>query len=338
MKYRRWSILALLLCLMVLVVPASAQGNVVIDVDSAQSIDRSRLQTAAKQLTSKGRNVVVVVADRGGSGDGLAYLDGRLKTLGVATSHTSLPANTLVYYVSFEPRVSGIFYSTSLRPALDDNAIEKLRANYLNAGLRNNNPTGGLVDVMTQTAVVLADPVTARTESTSGVGSGLIWLIGAIGIGGLAFFVVPSFLKRRSGVASAAEALEQTRNRFVAAKRAAGAAISDLAIQMNDATEKQRFDKVSYPTTQVQDLEKRHRAVQAQFNQLQVQFDDIGERIDPNPAPSVTDLEGATGAYDGVRTQIQHISQALHEMDALRKEFDAINAQAPAEVDRVKKP
>jgi len=194
-----------------------------------------------------------------------------------------------------------------------------------------------LVDVLSATARVVENPVAARTEPSSGVGGSLIWLIAAVAIGALLLFVVPSFLRRRSTNAQSADVLSQARNRFMAAKQSAGAAIADLGRQMSDASEKQRFDKVSYPASQVQDLERRHRAAQAQFNQLQVQFDDVGERVENIPAPSVTDYEGAAGGYDGVRTQIQQISQALAEMDALRKEFDAINAQAPAEVDRVKK-
>ena len=342
MNYRRWSILALwLVCWALLAVPAGAQNNdVVIDVNTSQSIDQSRLRTAAQQLTAKNAKVVIVVTDNGGSGDSLAYLDQRLKALGVANSSRSsdMPANALIYYVSFNPRNSYFFYGKNFRPALDDTKSEQLRQDQLNAGLKANNPTKGLVDIMNGTARVLADPVGARTETTSSGGiGGLAWLIGAVAIGGLLLFVVPSFLRRRSSAAATGDALSQARARFDAAKRAAGGAIADLARQMSDAAEKQRFDKVSYPPSQVQDLGQRHRRAEAQFQQLQVQFDDINERIDANPTPSVTDLEGASGGYDGIRTQGQQISQALSEMDALRKEFDMLAAAAPGEVDRAKK-
>ncbi|HYF62664.1 MAG TPA: hypothetical protein VD886_07605 [Herpetosiphonaceae bacterium] len=340
MKHRRWGILALwLVCWAILAAPASAQDNVVIDLNTSQSIDQARLRTAAQQLTAKGARVVIVVTDNGGSGDGLAYLDGRLKALGVANSsrNSDIPVNAMIYYVSFNPRVSSFFFGNNFRPALDESKSNDLRLNQLNAGLKANNPTKGLVDIMNGTARVLADPVGARTETSSGGTSGLTWVIGIIAVGGLLLFVVPSFLRRRSQAAATGDALSQARARFDASKKAAGAAIADLGRQMSDAAEKQRFDKVSYPPSQVQDLGQRHRRAEAQFQQLQVQFDDINERIDANPTPSVTDLEGAAGGYDGIRTQGQQISQALSEMDALRKEFDMLAAAAPGEVDRAKK-
>ncbi len=339
MNYRRWGFVMLCLVAWLLLAPGvrAQSGSVIVD-DNGVGIDQARVKTAAQQLASEGANVVVVVTKNGGSGDGLAYLSQRLRALNVAQSASvsDLPANSIIYYVSFSPQVSYIYYGSNFRTALDGES-EDLRDNQLNAGLKRNDPTRGLVDVLTATARVIDNPVAARTEPSSGVGSGLIWLIAAVAIGALLLFVVPSFLRRRSTSAQTADALTQARNRFMGAKQAAGGAIADLGRQMSDATEKQRFDKVSYPASQVQDLERRHRAAQAQFSQLQVQFDDVGERIENNPTPSVTDYEGAAGGYDGVRTQIQQISQALGEMDGLRKEFDTINAQAPAEVDRVKK-
>lgn len=339
MNYRRWGFVMLWLLAWLLLAPGvrAQSGSVIVD-DNGVGIDQARVKTAAQQLASKGANVVVVVTENGGSGDGRAYLSERLRTLKVAQSAnvSDLPANSVIYYVSFSPQVSYIYYGSNFRTALDGKS-EDLRNNQLNAGLKRNDPTRGLVDVLTATARVIDNPVAARTEPSSDVGSGLIWLIAAVAIGALLLFVVPSFLRRRSSSAQTADALTQARNRFMAAKQAAGGAIADLGRQMSDAAEKQRFDKVSYPASQVQDLERRHRAAQAQFSQLQVQFDDVGERVENNPTPTVTDYEGAAGGYDGVRTQIQQIGQALGEMDALRKEFDTINAQAPAEVDRVKK-
>ncbi len=341
MNYRRWGLVMLWLVAWLILAPGvgAQSGSVIVD-DNGVGIDQARVKTAAQQLTREGANVVVVVTQNGGSAnsDGLAYLSQRLKALNVAQSASvsDLPANSIVYYVSFTPQVSYIYYGANFRTALDGKS-EDIRANSLNAGLKRNDPTRGLVDALTATAKVIANPVAARTEPSSGIGSGLVWLIAAVAIGALLLFVVPSFLRRRSTNAQTADVLSQARNRFMAAKQAAGGAIADLGRQMSDASEKQRFDKVSYPASQVQDLERRHRAAQAQFNQLQVQFDDVGERVEANPNPSVTDFEGAAGGYDGVRTQIQQISQVLGEMDLLRKEFDAINAQAPAEVDRVKK-
>lgn len=339
MNYRRWGwVMLWLVSWLWLVAPVAAQsGSIVID-DNGVGIDQARVRTAAQQVTRQGANVVVVVTKNGGSGDGLTYLTQRLKALNAAPSANvnDLPANIIIYYVSFSPQVSYIYYGRNFRTALGGES-ENLRMNYLNAGLKRNDPTSGLVDVLTATSRVVADPVAVRSPAPSGGVGGLVWLIAAVAIGGLLLFVVPSFLRRRSSAAQASDALSQTQSRLTAAKQAAGVAIADLGRQMSDATEKQRFDKVSYPATQVQDLERRHRAAEAQFRQLQVQFDDIGEQLDAKPNPTVTDLEGAAGGYDGVRTQVEQISQSLAEMDRLRKEFDAINAQAPAEVDRAKK-
>ncbi|KPL86112.1 TPM domain-containing protein [Herpetosiphon geysericola] len=347
MKQRRWGILMLwMLSLMLFAAPSFAQsGKVVID-NNGVDIDESRINTAARQLTDKGALVVVVLTDSTGGQSETAYLDSRLKDLGIGNSSKAgdRPNNVLIYYVSFDPRYSSILPGSAYNQALTTgNQSDAIRNNQLNAGLKANDPTRGLVDALTATSRVISDPAGAASSSSqsssssSGIGSSLVWIIVIIALVAIGFFVVPGLLKRRSSQAAEAGAQVNTRARFDQAKKNAGIAIADLAQAMRDAGEKQRFDKISYPTTQANELEKRHRAAESSFTQIKVQFDDINERIDNVANPSVTDLEGAAGGYDGITNQVRQLTSELQAMDGLRKELDTINAQAPAEVDRAKK-
>lgn len=347
MKQRRWGILMLwVLSLMLFAAPSFAQDARVVIDNNGVDVDESRINTAARQLTDKGALVVVVLTDSTNGQSETAYLDSRLKSLGIGNSSKAgdRPSNVLIYYVSFDPRYSSILPGIDYNQALTTgNQSDSIRNNQLNAGLKVNDPTRGLVDAMTATARVINDPAGAASSSSqgssssSGLGSSLVWVIVIIALVAIGFFVVPGLLKRRSSQAADLGAQANTRARFDQAKRNAGVGIADLGQALRDAAEKQRFDKISYPSTQANELERRHRAVESSFTQLKVQFDDINDRIGDLPSPSVTDLEGAAGGYDGITNQVRQITSELQAMDALRKELDTINAQAPGEVDRAKK-
>ncbi|HEY1011391.1 MAG TPA: hypothetical protein VGE07_01725 [Herpetosiphonaceae bacterium] len=335
---RFWLGVALLAAWLLAVPPARAQSNPTIVINGVD-VDRSRVATAARPLIDAGARVVVVATNSGGT----PYLDDQLQELGIADSSDAddLPSDVLIFYVSVSPRESGVLFGRNFQTELNGQT-SKLR-DTLNARLRAGDFTGGFVDVMRATATTIDNPVAARTEpasttSSSSSGSGFVTLlvVGLLAVGG--FFLARMFFKRNAGESGASgDALAQTRQRFEGARKQAGAVIADLGQLMKDARAKQQFDKVSYPKTQIQELETRHKDAEARFHQLQVQFDDIEERIQALPAPTVIDLEGAAGGYDGVKAQAQQVLQALQEMDALRKQLDAISAQAPAEVDRAKK-
>ena len=344
MQQRRWRGVLLALLLSLLIIPSSlAQSNRVIVDDNGVDIDKARVSTAANQLADKGALVVVITTNDGGGGN-TTYLDRRLNELNIASnsSASNRPNNVIIYYVSMSnPRYSAILPGSQFNSALaTNNQSDTIRNNQLNAGLRANDPTKGLVDALTATANVVSNPVdAANSTSSSSSSSGfnfLPLLIGIIAVGAGLFFL-PKMLKKRSEGAATADALTAARGRYDAAKRAVGIAIADVGRQVQESAEKQRFDKISYPASQVQDLERRQRDIDAKFRDLQLQFDGINERIDMNPNPTVTDFDGAAGGYDGVRTQVEQIGRTLSEMDALRKQFDTIAMQAPSEVDRAKK-
>ncbi len=337
MRSQRWvGLILALLCWSLMAPLALAQSQSVIIDDQAEVLDDARVTTAAQPLVKEGAQVVVITVQSAG-GDGLAYLNQRLRSLGIASDTNNLPASTLVYYVAMDDRLSYIYGGSQFRTALADQ-VETLRQDYLNPGLAAGNPTRGFVDVLQGTAKIISNPVAARTESSdSGSGSGLIWLVALVAVGALAFFVVPSLLNRRSQSKQAGDVLAQTRARFDASRKSAGAAIADLGRQMEDASAKQKFDSVSYPSTQAQELARRHTAALQKFRDIQVKFDDVEERMAAMPQPRVIDLEAAAGAYDEIKQHAQAISADLNEMDVLRKELDKIAAQVPQEVDRAKK-
>ncbi len=346
MRQRRWGILMLwVLSLMLFAAPSFAQSAKVVIDNNGVDVDESRINTAARQLTDKGALVVVVLTDSTGGQSETAYLDSRLKDLGIGNSSKAgdRPSNVLIYYVSFDPRYSSILPGSNYNQALTTGGqSDSIRTNQLNAGLQRNDTTGGVVNALTATARVISDPAGAASSSSSsssssGLGSSLVWIIAIIALLAIGFFVVPGLLKRRSAQAADAGAQANTRARFDQAKKNAGVAIADLAQAMRDAGEKQRFDKISYPSTQASELERRHRTAESSFTQIKVKFDDINEHIDNLANPSVTDLEGSAGGYDGITTQVRQLTSELQAMDTLRKELDTINAQAPGEVDRAKK-
>ena len=336
MRYRWWAFTMLLVLCWMISVPAifAQSGDVIVD-DNRVGIDTARIRTAATALANQGARVVVVTTESGTE----SYLDQRLAELGIAQSSDpdDLPADVIIYFVSMDDRISGIYYGRNFVGALDSEA-RNIRENYLNAGLRAGDPTRGLVDALGQTATAVGSPVTIRTEATDdGGGSGILLFVGLVVVGALALFVLPALLRRRGEGKAVTNQLQDAQQRYAAARQAAGGAIADLGQQMRDATEKQRFDTVSYPATQTQELAKRHQAVQASFHDLQVKFDDIEERMSALTEPRVLDYESAIGVYEEVRQQALALRSELNAMDSLRKELDQLSAQAPGEVERLKK-
>ena len=128
---RRFRFIAALLLLLVLATPALAQSGELIYRDDAGKLDRSRVQSAAQRLITRGATVAVYTANSGGD----AAFRSRLEQDGLA-SGSSIRSDVIAIFVSLDDRYSGIRFGDRWNAALaTNNNYEQIRTDALNAGL-----------------------------------------------------------------------------------------------------------------------------------------------------------------------------------------------------------
>lgn len=336
----RWAYLLALALALLLISPAAAQSAGLTIDNQGCSLDRSRLEAAAQPLVERGARVVIVCTDDAG-GDIARYLDGRLSSLGIAESSNvgDLPPNAIIYFVSLDPRASGIIAGQGWA-SLTEGIVEDLRLNSLNPQLQAGNFTVAFANAMNDTANIIGSRGTGggtTVVETEGIAN---WLWGCLAVGViglLAAVFLPGVMRRRRAQQAAQAAFVQARDRFEAARKASGAAIADVGRLMEDAKLKQRFDAASYSEADVQQLAQQQREAEQLFARAQHDFDEAEERIQLLRQPATEDYQAAAASYENVRATIDRVREILQQLDARRAELDRINREASGGLDSLKK-
>lgn len=311
--------------LLLLAVPALAQGRVIIE-DPGGRLDASDVRAAARPLVDKGATVAVYVVD---NGDGDDFTE-RLVDSGVARSDGAMLSNVVAVYVAVNDRYSEIAYGDQWTDALavNDNA-ELIRRDQLNPGLADGDFTRGVSDGLTAINRAIENPPTPG----GGVNVNLApvaYTVGGLAVAGAGAAVLLG--RRRT-----AKARASVQQRLKDAREGAGAVIADLGRRFNDANEKARFDQVSYAPDDVKRVQQAQQAAAARFVKVQEQFDDIGEDLERREKPTNEQLTAAAAAYDQVKVDALAVSEDLKTVEELRAELDAQAQAAREEIDRAKK-
>src|ERR671938_83700 len=103
-----------LLFVLLLAMPAFAQGRVVID-DTTGQVNRQQVQIAAQSLVNKGATVVVLVSNQTGS-NAQTYAQNKLTQYGVQAN--PLDPSAIIYLVALDQRNAYIYYGSDWNAAL----------------------------------------------------------------------------------------------------------------------------------------------------------------------------------------------------------------------------
>lgn len=311
--------------LLLLAVPALAQGQTIIE-DPGGRLDQGAVRDAARPLVNKGATVAVYVVDSGGAED----FTERLVDSGIARSDGAMLSNVVAIYVAVNDRYSEIAYGDQWTDALgvNDNA-DLIRRDQLNPGLADGDFTKGVADGLTAINRAIENPPTPG----GGVNVDLApvaYTVGGLAVAGAGAAVLLG--RRRT-----ARARSTAQGRLKDAREGAGAVIADLGRRFNDANEKAKFDKVSYAPDDVARVQQAQQAAAARFVKVQEQFDDVGEDLERREKPTNEQLAAAAAAYDQVKVDAQAVGEDLKAVEDLRARLDAQAKAAHEEVDRAKK-
>ncbi|MGQ9550378.1 MAG: chromosome partitioning protein ParA [Roseiflexus sp.] len=320
----------IVLLLTLLVVPVLAQSNPSI-IDETGQLDRVAVQRAAQPLIARGAQVGVFIVQRGGEDDALR----RYQQAGFAAGN-AINADTILIYVSFDPRYSEIAYGDRWNAALrTNNNVETIRQNHLNPGLAGGDTTRGVVDALTEIERSIASPPVPAGGTTVNINPipivvGVIFLVLLV-IGGP--MVWNGFQKRRR----AAQALQQAHTAAEEARRSASSAIVDVSRALREAREKAQFDAVSYAESDVRQLTAMQHEVEQQVARLQEQFSEIEKQLALRRTPALADYETVAQQYRRLEQEVMAVREQLAQVEARRAELDRIAQAAPGEVDKAKK-
>jgi hypothetical protein len=326
---------AALALLLLMALPALAQGRFVCEDDGSGELDCAALERAARALLSRDAEVALYFVEGGGEQD----FQRRLEEAGLARGDGSLRARLLAVYVSRDPNFAQIIGGDEWNPALTVEVggtpnIEIIHSQTLVPALtRASQNNGSFTDAYAQTLeaveAAIADP-----PSPGGAINVNLWplVAGAAGIGGAALGI-GALSKRRA----AARALAQAREQYTGARQAAGAAIAQLGQRLKDAAEKARYDQLSYSAADAQQLGAAQQQITQRFEQAQLTFDDAGERFERKARPTPQHYAAAGADYEQVRQLVAGLGEELGQLEARRQELDRLAQQAPGEIDRAKK-
>ncbi|MGC8952684.1 TPM domain-containing protein [Chloroflexus sp.] len=304
-----------------------AQGRLVL-IDPGNRLNDSAVQAAAEPLLRRGAQVAVYVVDRGNETD----FERRLIADGLGRSDGSVRSNLIAIYVAVNDRYSAIFFGDEWNAALavNDN-YETIRLNHLNPGLAAGNFTRAITDVLTAIESAIVNPprpgggVTIVADPTPVV-FGALGLIGTVAAGAGVYTVY----RRRKTRLAAEQRLQRAREQI-------GTLIVQLGQRFANATEKAKFDRISYPSDAVAELAQMQESAQRLFNELKVAFDEIGEQLNREAKPSLADLDTAALAYEQLQEKVTAVNERLRAIEQRRADLDALMQQAQEDVNRAKK-
>lgn len=317
--------------LLLLAAPALAQGSLIYH-DDADELNRAQIQRAANTLISRGAIVAIYTETDGGASN----FQQRLQQDNLSSGSTSVNANLIAIYVSFNPRYSAIRFGDRWTQALGtNNNYDSIRTSQLNAGLAAGNTTDGFVNALGAINNAIANPpqpgggTTINTDLRP-IAFAAIFLVLLI-VGGPILWRTIS--KRRA----IAHALQQTRQAVEEARREAGVAIADMGQALHDAREKAQYDKLSYAPSDVAQLAQWQSAAETQFVKAQEQFDNANTQLKDKREPTQGDYQNTTKTYKQATQQIAAARQQLEQAETRRAELDRVNAAAPETIDNAKK-
>ncbi len=315
---------ALLALLLLMAMPALAQGRVIVD-DPTGRVDQAAVQRAAQSLVSKNATVVVLVSDQTGS-DPQKYASQKLRTYNIQAD--PLDPTAIVYLIALDQRNVFIYYGADWNATLGP-AYKNIADQDMIPQLARGNITAGITAGIQGTVEAINNPP-GRAISLVPIALAII-VIGALFVG--VPLVVRSLGKRRA----AARAFAQAREAAEEARKRAGAAIADMGQVLKDAQEKAQYDQLSYPTADVQQIGEWQRAAEAQFVDAQERFDAAGEALVAKRVPTQAEYQASAQAYDQITQIVEAARAQLAKAEARRAELDRLNAAAPGEADRAKK-
>lgn len=314
--------LAAMALLMLVAMPALAQGSLAF-TDETGRLDRAAIQRAAEPLLNRGAEVAIYMVRQGSDAD----FNRRLQGDGLVSSDGRARLKLVAVYVGLDNRYSSIKYGEDwgFALAVNDN-FDDIRQANLNPGLAAGNYTKGFTDALGGIENAIVNPPGNPIVDTLPIAGAGVAVAGA----GAAAYVIS---RRRK----AARTLAQARQRAQEARQAAGGAITALAQRLQNAEEKAKFDRVSYPAAEVQSLAEAQGKIARGFADAQTLFDDIGEKLEQRAKPEIVHYDEATQGYARVQELIGQQSTQLDQVDARRVELDKLAQQAPGEIDRAKK-
>jgi hypothetical protein len=326
-------LVAVLGLLLLLARPAFAQGSFIF-TDEYGVLDEQAIRRAAQPLIDRGSRVAIYFVRNGDDADFRA----RMSEDGLLNGNL-MRTEALGVYVAFEDRYSGILFGEQFNEALATNEnFDVIRRNQLNPGLAEASNTGDL------TAVTDAFVATLRTVNEAVLNPPVA---GGGNIFNFNFWPVISFVATVLGLGvfwtafsrrrKAANTLAAARRRMEEAREQAGTIITDLGQRFRNAEEKAKFDKVSYPAAEVEQITRAQAAARQQFVGVQTEFDDVGEQLARHAKPTEEQYDAAAQGYQQVRADAEKASTSLRAVEATRSELDQLARQAPGEVDRAKK-
>jgi hypothetical protein len=317
--------LAAAMALLLLAVPALAQGQLIIR-DPGGRLDRNAVERAARPLLNRGAAVAVYIVEDGGPDD----FTGRLVDDGLLRSDGAMRTNTIAIYVALNERYSEISYSDDWNAALEvnDNA-EYIRTTVLNPGLSAGDFTRGV------TTALGAIEESIKNPPQPGGGINIDPTPIVVGAGGLTALGAGAYALTRRRRAAKARATAQ--QRLKDAREGAAALITDLGQRFNAATEKAKFDQVSYPPAEIERLSQLQRAASDRFAAVQLRFNETAEQLERREKPTNEQLLQAAAAYDEVAAEAKAVGEDLAVVERLRAALDEQARQAREEVERAKK-
>jgi hypothetical protein len=328
---RRFRFICAVILLLLLATPALAQNGRLVYRDDAGKLDRSRVQSAAQQLTNRGATVAVYTANSGGDAAFRSYLEQD----GLA-SGSSIRSDVIAIFVSLQDRYSGIRFGDQWNAALATNDnYEQIRTDALNAGLSSTSFSDGVVSALNAIDQAIADPPSAGGGTEVNINFTPL-VLGGIFLA-LLFVGGPLLWRGFSKRRAVAQAYARARQSAEDARRQAGAAIADMGQAMKNAQAKAEYDQVSYPAAEVQELARTQGVAEAQFVKAQEQFDKTGEALAAKREPTQAEYQSATSSYGAVAQLVEQARVSLEQAESRRAELDKLNAAAPGEIDRSKK-
>lgn len=304
---RRSCLWAALLAL-VMVQAAWAAGNITIDdPDGLLGGRRGEVEAAARRLADEGADVVVMAVRNSNTPNAEAYIDRRLREIGIGGSTKGLVGNTVLFYRSPDTGQTALYYVPGFKSKLDPakNAIFEKQMRPL---LTSGDTAGGLVAGIDAVRTTLNPPTSPFTYV----------LIGGVVLGGLALVLGPQLSKRRV----AAARLGDARSRMEAARRAAGVAIADLGPVVRTAREKAQYDRLSYTPADVQHLTELQTTGEQLFAEAQVAFDQAEQQQRNIQTPTADGYEQVTAMFGKAQALVEQASTSIREAEQRRVALD----------------
>ncbi|WP_129672279.1 TPM domain-containing protein [Candidatus Chloroploca sp. Khr17] len=320
-------LVAAIALLLLLAVPAFAQGRVLI-TDPDGRLDRGEVEQAARPLLNRGATVAVYIVPNGDADD----FTERMIDDGVGRPDGTMLNALIAIYVAENPPYSEIAYGDDWARALGVNEnAEAIRRTELNPGLSSGDFTGGVVSALGAIENAIVNPPTPGGGTTVNFDPTPV----VLGVGGLAAAGAGAFaFTRRRRTAQARAAAQQ---RLKDAREAASLKITDLGQRFRNADDKAKFDAVSYAKADINRLATLQKAALADFVKAQQTFKETGDQLERHEKPSNAQFEEAAVQYDQVSVACDTVSDELAVIEQLRRDLDEQARIAQEELDRAKK-